>query len=235
MSFGQTFRVALAAFLVFAVGNVTHADLVINEIRVDQVGGDDDEYFELFADGMNFDLSNYTYVVIGDSNADGSGVLENATALSGMLNAGEFFLLAESTFTLGTADQTSTLSFENSDNVTHLLVEGFDGTSLGTDLDTNDDGILDVTPWAGVLDSIALLEEVGGGDLVYSSNVVGPNGTFAPAHVFRDLDGTSGTFQIGNFGDFDLDTPGFSNVPIPEPSSIAIFAAAGLIAVRRRR
>ena len=234
MSFGQTFRAAFAVVLVFAVGSWVNADLVINEIRVDQPAADNDEYFELFADGMNFDLSTFTYIVIGDG-AGGSGVLESVTGLSGTLNAGEFLLVAESSFTQGTADVTASLNFENSDNVTHLLVEGYDGTALQTDLDTDDDGVLDVTPWTSVIDSIALLEEVGAGDLVYSPNTIGPDGTFVPAHVFRDIDGTSGTFQIGNFGDFDLDTPGSSNVAIPEPSSFAILAAAGLIAVRRRR
>ncbi len=36
--------------------------------------------------------------------------------------AGGYFVAAESTFTLGTADLTTNLNFENSDNVTHLLV-----------------------------------------------------------------------------------------------------------------
>lgn len=48
--------------------------------------------------------------------------------------AGGFFVAAEPTFGLGTADFTTGLNFENSDNVTHLLVRGFTGSN-GDDLD----------------------------------------------------------------------------------------------------
>ena len=45
------------------------------------------------------------------------------------------------------------ISFENSENVTYLLVNGFTGV-LGDDLDTNDDGTLDATPWRVLLMSL---------------------------------------------------------------------------------
>ncbi|MFK7768886.1 MAG: PEP-CTERM sorting domain-containing protein [Mariniblastus sp.] len=223
-------------FSVFA--NSVSADLYINEIRIDQVGSDTDEYFELFADGMTIDLSTYTYLVIGDGTG-GSGVIENATGLTGTLNTDDFFLVAESSFTLSDAsfvDQTSTLGFENGDNVTHMLVQDFTGAT-GDDLDTDDDGTFDVTPWSSIEDSIAILEEVGGGDLVYSTNTIGPNGTFVPAHVFRDVDGAAGAFQIGNFDPADGgDTAGFTNFSgVPEPGSLTVLGLMGLVVAGRRR
>ena len=136
-------------------------------------------------------------------------------------------MAAESTFSLGTADLTATLNFENSDNVTHLLVSGFTGAN-GDDLDTDDDGILDVTPWSAVVDSVALVETPGSGDQIYSTTTVGPDGTFVPGQVFRLPDGT-GDFQIGAFdptnGD---DTPGASNqAAVVVPTAATIMAIQG--------
>ncbi len=188
--------------------------IAINEIRIDQPGTDNDEYFELTGD-TGTSLDGLTYLVIGDG-AGGSGVIENVTALDGFsIPADGFFLAAESTFTLSTGvDLTTTLNFENGDNVTHLLVQGFTGSNQ-QDLDTDDDGILDVTPWDTILDSVALIETPGSGDRVYSPTQVGPDGGFVPAHVFRDPDAT-GAFQIGNFNPADGgDTPGATNVPAP--------------------
>ena len=194
--------------------------LAINEVRIDQAGADTDEYFELVGSAGE-SLDGLSYIVIGDGSG-GSGVIESVTDLSGQtVGSNGFFLVAEDTDTLGaTPDLVASLNFENSDNVTHLLVRGFTGSS-GDDLDTDDDGVLDTTPWSAVVDSVAFIETVGSGDQVYSSTTVGPDGSFVPAHIFRDTDGT-GAFQIGNFDtDGGDDTPGASNdgatTPPPPP------------------
>ena len=183
-------------------------DVAINEIRIDHSGSaDEDEYFEIAgADGTS--LNGLTYLVIGDGTG-GSGVIEAVVNLSGSIPTDGFFVVAQSTFTLGTADQTVSLNFENSDNVTHLLVVGFTGAD-GDDLDTNDDGTLDSTPWSEIVDSVALVETVGSGDQVYSSTQIGPDGSFVPGHVFRCPDQT-GDFQIGDFTLGTNDTPGDPN------------------------
>jgi hypothetical protein len=198
--------------------------ITINEIRGDQPSDDIDEYFELTGD-PGASLADHTYVVIGDG-AGGSGVIESVTSLSGLSLDGEgFFVAAEGTFTLGTADLTTTLNFENGDNVTHLLVTGFTGAS-GNDLDTNDDGVLDSQPWTAIVDSVALLQFVGGGDQVYSATTVGPEGTFAPGHVYDcEVDGwLIGTFEGGE------DTPGAVNscdAEPPEATPVAIHDIQG--------
>ena len=182
------------------------AQTTINELRIDQPGTDNDEYFEL-AGAASGSLDGLTYIVIGDG-AGGSGVIESVTSLNGLsLTPGGFFVAAEATFTIGTADLEVGLGFENSDNVTHMLVSDFTGSS-GDDLDSNDDGILDTTPWTAVLDCVALVETVGSGEQVYCDSQVGPDGSFVPGHAINCPAG----WVVGEFdtaaGD---DTPGASN------------------------
>jgi hypothetical protein len=185
-------------------------DVRINEIRIDQTSTDIDEYFEL-AGPPNFSLDDLTYLVIGDGGAsDGSGVIEEVTNLDGnALSAGGYFVAAESSFTLGTANLTVDLNFENSDNVTHLLVTGFSGSN-NLDLDTNDDGILDETPWDQIVDLVAILEEPNppsGTEYHYGPPIVGPDGSTI-GHVFR----CGGSWTIGPFNPVGgLDTPGSAN------------------------
>ena len=93
----------LGAGLLFA-GFAT-AQVQINEIRIDQPSADDDEYFEL-AGKPGLMLDGLTYIVIGDGTG-GSGVIESVTPLSGSIPASGYFVVAESTFTLGVADQTT--------------------------------------------------------------------------------------------------------------------------------
>ena len=190
--------------------------ITINEIRIDQPGSDNDEYFELSGPAGS-SLSGLTYLVIGDGTG-GSGVVEAVVALSGQIGTDGLFVVAEDTFTLGTADLVAALNFENSDNVTHLLVQGFTGAN-GDDLDTNDDGVLDSTPWTDELDRVALIEEDNpptDTEFHYGPPTVGPDGPFVPGHVFDcpDPDG----WQIGAFdpvgGD---DTPGAVNPCETEP------------------
>lgn len=189
---------------------VMQDDPVINEVRIDQVDADDDEYFEL-AGAPGASLDGLTYLVIGDGEGL-SGVIENVTDLSGQaIPASGYFVAAESTFSLGSANLVTSLNFENSDNVTHLLVEGFTGSS-GDDLDTNDDGTLDVTPWTRVVDLIALIEEQNppsGTEYHYGPPTVGPDGTFVPSHAFRCVP----DWQIGEFDPAaGGDTPGATNM-----------------------
>jgi hypothetical protein len=176
----------------------------INEIRIDQTGADNDEYFELYGTG-GASLNGLTYLVIGDGTV-GSGVIEAVVNLTGQTIPGDgFFVAAEATFSLAVADMTTSLNFENSDNVTHLLVQGFSGSD-GQDLDTDDDGTLDITPWTSIVDSVALLATTSGGDLVYSSTTVGPDGSFVPGQVHRCPDGT-GSWNIGDFGPSPMTRP----------------------------
>jgi len=200
------------------------SDPVINEIRIDQPGTDNDEYFEL--KGVpGAPLDGLTLIVIGDGTATTlSGVIETVVSLDGSaINGSGFFLCAESTFTLNGAIPDLTLpgnglNFENTDNVTFLLVRGFTG-ALNQDLDTNDDGILDLTPWEAIVDSVALVTPnvpatgtvpPSGVEHVYSSTIVGPDGPFVPGHAYRCANVDA--WKVGSFGTGVTDTPGAANL-----------------------
>ena len=111
-------------------------DLEINELRIDQGGSDVDEYFELKGT-PSASLDGLTYIVIGDSGGGLSGVIEAVVDLTGSaIGASGFFVAAEDPDVPGggLVELITTLNFENSDNVTHMLVSGFTG-AIGVDLD----------------------------------------------------------------------------------------------------
>lgn len=223
--------VALAVVTGLAGSTLARPPFLINELRVDQTGADNDEYFEL-SGTAGASMAGMAYIVIGDGTG-GSGVIESVTDLSAFSIAGDgLFWGAETTITLGTPDATfgaAGLNFENTDNVTHMLVSGWSGT-LNMDVDTNDDGVFDVTPWTSIDDSVALILP-GPGDLTYSSTMVGPDGAFHPGHIFRWPDGN---WAIGQFNPSGgQDTPGNPN-PVPGPGALALLAFTGLMARRRR-
>ena len=205
---------------ILCVGGPTPPAVVINEVRIDQTGPDNDEYFELRGEA-GASLTGLTYIVLGDGNAEqASGVVEVAVSLlaQSMPKSG-FFLAAEETFTLATPNFVTTLDFENGDTVTHMLVWNFTG-AVGDDLDPNDDGVLDITPWDEIVDSIALVISTDvppppGADWFYGGTTVGPDGAFVPGHAYRCSD--SGPWTVGPFDVVaGVDTPGAPNTPCAE-------------------
>ncbi|MHC4274850.1 MAG: hypothetical protein ACYSUR_14445, partial [Planctomycetota bacterium] len=203
---------AAAAMALAAAATVTAQDPRINEIRIEQSGTDNDEYFEL-AGTPDAPLTGLSYIVIGDDAVGGSGVVEEWIILSPYsIGPTGYFVAAENTFTLGVPNLYTTLNFENNDNVTHMLVLNFTG-QVGDDLDFPvDDGVLDLTPWDAIIDCVGV---VGAGtpgvdaDYVYCGNQVGPNGLYVPGQVYRcepDLTWTVGDFNLGF-----TDTPGAVN------------------------
>jgi hypothetical protein len=191
----------------------------MSEIRIDQFGTDANEYFELSAAPGTL-LNGLSYIVIGDGSAAlKSGVVECVVNLRGTrVPKDGFFVAAKTGFTMngGQADLfTPSIIFENSDNVTHMLVWNFTG-ALGDDLDSNDDGVLDVTPWSSVLQSVAFIESGTnppvGTEFAYGSVRVGPdpNG-FVPSQM--SYCPSTGTWTIGPFD--PTTTPGFDTPGSP--------------------
>ena len=191
----------------------------LQEIRIDQPGADDDEYAELRGDG-NLILNGLWYLVIGDG-AGGSGTIENATDLTGLALDNGTLLLAEDADTLGvTTGAIVNLNFENTDNVTHVLVMNFYG-SVGEDIDADDDGIVDYAPWTDTVDGVRIIFDPNGGDLTYlMDEEIGPTvDGYAPAHVYR-YTSACGNFAMGTYDPDDpnaVDTPGSENPACPNP------------------
>ena len=182
------------------------SDILLNEARLNQPGDDDDEYLELIGTAGD-SLDGLAFIVIGDGNA-GAGVIEEAIALDGFsINAAGFFLIGEPTLTIGVPDYAYELNFESSDQTTHMLVSGFTGL-LNDDLDTDDDGVLDIEPWTNILDCAAFVgPDPTVGDPVYCDTHVGPDGDYPPAHAYR----CDATWYVGTFELSALDTPGTDN------------------------
>ncbi len=234
----QTMKAPLLLSLSLAA-TTSWAELYLNEIRLDQPGSDKDEYFEIFStDPPNDSLADVALLVIGDGTG-GSGVVENVTRLEGTALSSSYFLVAENTFELGMPDLSVSLNFENGDNVTYALVRGFTA-DIGVDLDTNDDGLLDLRPWSTLLDGVSLVESFEqpptGTEWAYSEvgPQVGPDEGAVPSHIFRAPG--AGRWNVGSPDPSEgLDTPGLPNVDvIPEPSSSALFLI-GLAALLCRR
>lgn len=267
-SAGKLLGLGLTGLLTAAVGSA-HAQVRINEIFNNPPGSDNgQEFFELLSDTANFDLSGLTLVVIeGDGTA--AGTVDQALSLSGLSTGSNgLFLWRDSATVLNPAPDAGTTvkvqdfnpDIENGSN-TYFLVSGFTGT-IGTDYDTNDDGILDSTIFTSVLDAIGVTENDAANSNVTYSNQFGGT-TFVqtaitPDAIVRlangsivgaDITGTApGPYSnnpeatvlpdgsAANVGSFNL-TPGRLN-PVPGPSSVAVFALGGLapaMALLRRR
>jgi len=189
--------------------------LVISEIRIDNDGADTDEYFELKGPA-GAELSGLTYIVIGDGSG-GSGVVESITNLTGSFDGTGIYLVAEESFTLAPddVDQVATLGFENSDNVTHMVVANYYGGY--DDLDADDDGVLDSTPWIELADSISLVETPDSGDQYYGAVAIGPTvDGYVPGQAYRCS--PDGTWTIGEFDLGLTDTPGDENTLCAAPT-----------------
>jgi hypothetical protein len=229
------------AALLTAGSSLALSQVVLNEVRIDDPGSDDFEYFEIFNRGQSvIRLDTISYVVLGKG-AGGSGVITQVLPLPPFsLEPGSYFVGSNNSPLKIDPDSDGIANiealanfqflpaFENSSSVTHLLAIAFSG-SVGDDLDTNDDGTLDVRPWVGVADAISFYAP--GDSLPYARSMgasfenVGPDENNVPSHLFRVPDGGSwimGTLGqeqdpgSGNLLQDTLDTPGNAN-PIVTP------------------
>ncbi|MCL4207830.1 MAG: hypothetical protein KJ000_35540, partial [Pirellulaceae bacterium] len=154
--------------------------VLLNEIYLNPPDADDSrEYVELISPGGgSVPLTGLWLLEIeGD---DSGGVVDMAVDLSGYSTGANGLALIGTGY--GTAEhpwddkvdpQTTLIdllrsppTMENG-TITFLLVAGFTG-SVGDDLDTNNDGSFNVTPWVALLDSVGWSDGEAG-DLVYSA------------------------------------------------------------------
>lgn len=209
--------------------------VMINEIRQDEPGGtDSNEFVELTGDPGE-SLDGLWYLVLGDHTSFGSddgenipdkrgGVVEFAVSLDGYTIPEDGLFLMTTTnmqidvFGLAITDidyLLTEINFENSDNVTHLLVRGYTGIEvtnfadqyddLAVDIDDDDDGVPNASlPWTEVIDAVGLVEVPNDSDpeeyvygAAFGGSDIGPDGSFTPGMLYRGSD--DGLWNIGEF------------------------------------
>ncbi|MFP3915375.1 MAG: ExeM/NucH family extracellular endonuclease [Actinomycetota bacterium] len=165
-------------------------EAVINEFSA-STAGTDVEYVEVHGPAST-DLSHLTILQIeGDST---TGTIDEAIPVGS--TDGDGFWLAD--LAAGTLENGT---------LTLLLVSDFTG-SEGDDLDTDDDGTFEETPWDGIVDAVAV-DDGDSGDLTYGEPALGPNydgvSSFPPGGASRIPDGTdTDTADDWVRNDFDL-------------------------------
>ncbi len=169
----------------------------INEFSASTTGTDV-EFVEIFGEPST-DYSALSVLEI-EGDTTGAGVVDEVIAV-GTTDASGFWLASLAANAL----ENGTLSL--------LLVEGFTG-ALGSDLDTNNDGAFDSTPWTNLRDSVAV-NDGGAGDFTYGTTTLGvayDGFAFAPGGASRIPDGfDSDAISDWVRNDFDLaGIPGFA-------------------------
>lgn len=142
-------------------------NLLINEFVANHTSSDSNEFIELLGSAST-DFSAYTLLVI-EGDGTGAGTIDRVLTV-GTTDANGYW-------TTGFLNN----NIENGSN-TILLVENFTG-AVGNDLDTDNDGTLDVTPWDKVVDGVGI-NDGGSSDQ-----------TYAEVTLSRGFDGVS--FTVG--------------------------------------
>ncbi len=160
------------------VSNQTVLGVKINEYVANHSGMDRKEFVEILGDASTDYSTHWVLQIEGDSEANPGTVYAAIQCGTTQTNGIWFSGFFEDVF--------------GNDSATLLLVEGFSGMLL-QDLDTNDDGVLDLTPWTAIADSVAV-DDSDSGDRVYSSVVFTPGfdgDIFAPGGLSRIPNGTN--------------------------------------------
>lgn len=205
-------------------------DLAINELRISSSGSSDNvsNFVEVFGAEAT-SLDGVSLVVL--SGEFEPGQVDFAFDLSGRTIDEDNLLLVATPDIVSVIPQAVTeandlltsFDFFGSPS-TFLLVDGFTGAQ-GQDLDGDDDGVLD-SPIGTIIDSVSLVDGDGTPDRNYSSTIVGPDGSFAPAGIARQPD-EAGDFVQLDFSDVGLDTPGTLNTSIDPPETVFIHEIQG--------
>ena len=254
--------------LAFAAG--ANAAPFISEMYRNPDGADDNrEFFEIQANA-NESLDGLFLLNVEGDPGSGSGVgsIDRIISLAGKSAGANGLYLFQyqipdfnpAPSPLTAVDRLASGSFENGD-ATWLLVRNYTGSLVPdeTDLDTDNDGVLDSKPWSEVVDGFGITEEAQASGVLYASQL----GLFsAPvnlpwqttayvrtgdgARFILDTDGAGfGPYTLEG-SNFVSDTPGAvydpawtltpgSLNPVPEPAAFAAFAVGAAALLRRRR
>ncbi|MDR9405119.1 MAG: endonuclease/exonuclease/phosphatase family protein, partial [Halothece sp. Uz-M2-17] len=193
----------------------------INEIVI-STPSTDWEFIELIG-SPNEDVSNLSLLEVTDA-----GVIDNVINFTGSLGDDGYFLAtspaAEAKYGVIGDLQFPDNTFTNN-TATYLLVQDFTGESEDN-LDSNNDGTFDNTPWSAIADSIAFVEN--DGETTYASPTFGPTSDgFLPSGAFRSPEDT-GDFELYDFGAVgDEATPEGEVAEDPEFTEVSIMEIQG--------
>ena len=177
-----------------------------NEVLVNPAGEDaNNEFIELISTSGGITTTDGLWVLILDSNSDGGVVGEvlEAWNLSGQNTGINGLLVLGNNYTRSANPWKDVISkdtaiFEpdgmgdgdigSNEGITLLLVKDFTGKAndvlgAGTDLDTNDDGILDARPWDQSGGTAGVIDSVGNGQISLEDASVIVRSTYALADV----------------------------------------------------
>jgi len=153
----------------------------ITEFVFSYNGGDDYEFVEIHGQA-NSSHATYSLLLLEGDGAENPGVIDWFVSAGTTDNAGFW-----ATAVLNGA-------LENG-GATLLLVEGFSG-ALSQDLDANDDGTFDATPWTTLVDSVAVHNQ-GGSVLLYSTADLGAVAGASRFPYYQDND-DAGDWVVNN-------------------------------------
>lgn len=258
---------ALVGVLMFALGNSpARATILINELLVNPPSSDNgSEFIELLSTTGGVEAMTGLWFLAIEGDGTNAGSIDVALSLNSFsTGTNGLFLWRDNAAVLSPAPAAATTlnvadfnpDIENGSN-TYLIVSGFTG-SVGNDLDTDNDGVIDVTlPWTTTVDAVGFVENDGAANVQYATalggiSFGGISEVFTPDAFNRFQNGQPRWFDVlGSApGPWTADatnlsgpmppnftlTPGSPN-PVPEPSTLAL-AALGLVgvaAVARRR
>lgn len=182
---GVTGGVATLGAIPSLAGTITDDDFVapsvrLNELMVDPTDADNNrEYVELITTNPTTYLGGVWLLEIEGASPTGTttiaGTVDRAydlasltTGTGGLITLGNDYDVSNPwgiTAGATTLADLGTQTFENG-ATTYLLVTNYTGTA-GLDLDTNDDGTLDTTPWGTILDGVSWTGGESGGAFSY--------------------------------------------------------------------
>lgn len=167
---------------------------VINEVMMNPPSSDDGQEFIEIKGAAGASLSGIHLLCI-DGDGGQAGVIDQALDLSTYtLGANGLLLIRDDASVLNPAPDADTNvevqnfspDIENGSN-TFMVVTGYTGAV--SDVDTNNDGVLDATPWTSVLDAVGMLDGTPVNNHVYADQVGGmdlPNqAAFIADYLFR--------------------------------------------------
>lgn len=182
-------------------------DPIINEFMFNPTGSDTHEFIEVKGDA-DTDYSDWSLIVV-DGDGSVAGKIDNVFDL-GTTNADGYWVTPFQTNKLQNGTQTV------------MLVKDFTG-SAGDDLDTDNDGTFDSTPWSLIGNTIAV-SDGGSGDLTYAGAPVLTGD--AAAGASRVPDGT----DTGSPSDWTPDDPDLAGIDgygtTPEAGTVLVTPGA---------